>query len=99
MRILRVIEPDGTQTDITCDKKEPPLDVIQSLVGGYVEHVPITYEGARRSAYVVDPFARHIPGERSREEILAPNDIASGIAGQRIRGRLIIDLGIHKERT
>lgn len=95
---LRIITPTGqAPVDEVYREKEPPIELLQDKCGGYVEHIPVTYEGKRRSAYVVDPFARlRITPARSREMILCVNIHATRIVGQPIRGVMVIDLGKEK---
>lgn len=94
MRTLLILHPSGITEKRTYETREPPLSQLQSIVGGYVEHVAVTYTGKRRSAYVVDSYARlRVTSERSRESILAPNEEASCLVGQPIVGTMIIDLG------
>ncbi len=94
MGTLRIIQPDGTVSDLGYEGKEPPLEMLQVIVGGYVEHGVIDYENKRRSVYVVDPYGRlHVTSTRTRASILTPNQLASLMVGQGICGTLIIDLG------
>lgn len=94
MGTLRVIAPDGTTSDIGYDgRTEPPLETLQRAVGGYVEHIAVTYAGKRRSAYVIDPWGAHPALPRFDPQQLPLNAAASRLVGQKIVGPLVIDLG------
>ena len=47
------IEPNGRKTIHEYSQKGPPrLEILQELVGGYIERVRVKYEGKLRDAYL-----------------------------------------------
>jgi hypothetical protein len=49
---LRLIEPDGTESLHAYEREEPSLEMLQGLVGGYVEPIVVLYEGKRKQAFM-----------------------------------------------
>lgn len=86
MKIIRIINTDGTYSDLGYATREPPLEMLQQAVGGYIEHIAVTYNGKRYSAYI---------DEEARIKRIRPpmNFPASRIAGYPILGPMVIDLG------
>lgn len=100
MGTLRIIPVAGPEHDIGYEGREPPLAVLQRAVGGYIEHVAVDYQGKRRSAYVNEEARLPGPAVQSLSGtgVIAvkdarPNVRASTIAGMRILGTMVIDLG------
>ena len=50
MGTLVCIKPDGTEERI--EAKKPDYEVLNRLVGGYIERVRVRYEGRIRDCYV-----------------------------------------------
>jgi len=90
MGTLLVIYPDGRIDAVPYVGKEPSLPSLQSLAGGYVEHLGVDYGGKRRPAYFVDPFDAP-PGMPKPNPVANP--LGSLVLGHALRGPLIIDFG------
>lgn len=102
---IRVIAPNGVQSDLGYEGREPPLEMLQVIVGGYVEHLVVEHEGKRRSAYVneeariarTSPLGlRKLAGGAVVTPNVESNAQASWIAGKPILGPMAIDLGREK---
>lgn len=105
MGTIRVIAPNGGQSDLGYEGREPPLEMLQRAVGGYVEHLVVEHEGKRCSAYVNEearvartaPLAQRIlAGGVTVTPNVDLNQKASRLAGKPILGPMVIDLGRSK---
>lgn len=104
---LVIIRPNadegGEPPTETYAGREPSIARLQKLVGGYVEHLAVNYQGAPRSAYVDEearlsilPGPRTLAGGTIVDTPARPvprNSIASALAGREILGTMVIDLG------
>jgi hypothetical protein len=76
-----VLRPDGDKTEQPFEGDEPDLEVLQSLVGGWIELVPVAWAGKRRNAFV---------NEEGRLHKMPINPEASRAFGRVIVGTMVI---------
>lgn len=79
---LFVMSPDGRVTEERWEQTGyPKLEVMQRLVGGYIERVRVSWQGRKRDAYVdEDGLAKQLP----------PNFNATRLCGMFIVGSIVI---------
>jgi Domain of unknown function (DUF3846) len=85
---LLVIEPFQPERiidwkDDTVGMEEPPLSLLQGLVGGYIEAIDVVYQGRTCPAYFAEEGAlRNLP----------PNREASRICGFAVVGIVVVNI-------
>lgn len=69
---LIVVKPDGAIVEHRREEKGPPtLDSLQAIVGGYVEHRRVRWEGRVRDAFInEDGITKRLPHNRVATELL-----------------------------
>jgi Domain of unknown function (DUF3846) len=64
------IQPDGTTTVYVTEDKQPKLEKLQELVGGYIERIKVKYDGKTRDAYLDEEGLIKVPRAPVNEPIM-----------------------------